>query len=77
MCFTEKHVAMMRFPMIEKIINSDEKSIFLNYEVVIIGGGPAGLAASIEVKKSGVEKALLLERDTRLGGICFNVFTMA
>ncbi len=55
--------------MNEKMINSGEKTVFLNYEIVIIGGGPAGLAAGVEAKKSGVDKLLILERDTRLGGI--------
>ena len=39
------------------------------YEIVIIGGGPAGLAASAEAKRAGAEKILILERDDRLGGI--------
>ena len=55
--------------MNEKMINSGEKTVFLNYEIVIIGGGPAGLAAGVEAKKSGVDKLLILERDMRLGGI--------
>lgn len=38
-------------------------------DVVIIGGGPAGLAAAAAVKKSGVEDILILERDSVLGGI--------
>ena len=38
-------------------------------DLVIIGGGPAGLAAAISAKEAGVEDLLILERDSRLGGI--------
>lgn len=38
-------------------------------ELVIIGGGPAGLAAAIAAREAGVEDVLILERDSRLGGI--------
>lgn len=39
------------------------------YGIVIIGGGPAGLAAALEAKKSGADSILILERDWELGGI--------
>ena len=39
-----------------------------NYDVVVIGGGPAGLAAAISSDKEGA-KTLLIEREARLGGI--------
>ena len=38
-------------------------------DLVIIGGGPAGLAAAVAARESGVEDILILERDTELGGI--------
>lgn len=41
----------------------------ISVDILIIGGGPAGLAAAIEAKRQGVERVLLLERDTSLGGI--------
>lgn len=38
-------------------------------QLVIIGGGPAGMAAAVEAKKLGIEDVLILEREDCLGGI--------
>ncbi|MEA1995681.1 MAG: NAD(P)/FAD-dependent oxidoreductase [Campylobacterota bacterium] len=38
-------------------------------DLVVIGGGPAGLSAAISAKKNGIDDILLLERDPCLGGI--------
>jgi thioredoxin reductase len=38
-------------------------------DVAIVGGGPAGMAAAVELRRRGVERILLLEREAELGGI--------
>ena len=40
-----------------------------HHDIVIIGGGPAGLAAAVSAKESGIDDILILERDERLGRI--------
>jgi thioredoxin reductase len=39
------------------------------HEVVVIGGGPAGLAAALGAKRAGAEDVLIIEREKQLGGI--------
>ena len=40
-----------------------------NVDVVIVGGGPAGLAAAVRLYEQGIRDILILERETHLGGI--------
>ncbi|MDT3427833.1 NADPH-dependent 2,4-dienoyl-CoA reductase/sulfur reductase-like enzyme [Paenibacillus forsythiae] len=39
------------------------------FELAVIGGGPAGLAAALEARQNGIERIILFERERELGGI--------
>ena len=39
------------------------------HQAVVIGGGPAGLAAAIQLKQKGIDDVVVLEREHRTGGI--------
>ena len=39
------------------------------HDVVIAGGGPAGLAAAVELHRQGIRDIVLVEREKTLGGI--------
>ncbi len=39
------------------------------YDLIVVGGGPAGLSAALSARRAGVRDILILERDSELGGI--------
>lgn len=39
------------------------------YDAIIVGGGPAGMAAALSLSENGIRSILILERDKELGGI--------
>jgi dihydrolipoamide dehydrogenase len=48
----------------------DERRITVNYDLVILGGGPGGYVAAIRASQLGLKTALV-EKDA-LGGVCLN-----
>ena len=40
-----------------------------NYQLVVVGAGPAGMAAAVKAYDAGVRDILIIERDTKVGGV--------
>jgi NADPH-dependent 2,4-dienoyl-CoA reductase/sulfur reductase-like enzyme len=54
----------------KKIASDKNKSVLaMTYDVLIVGGGPAGLSAAIELKKQGVKNILVVDREPEAGGM--------
>ena len=53
----------------EKRKLNSEAIIKENYDLVVIGGGPAGMAAAVAARENGIKDILIIERDHELGGI--------
>jgi len=46
------------------------------YDIVIIGGGPVGMAAAVAAKKAGIDRVVVLEQQVFWEESCLSVYTM-
>ena len=51
------------------MLNAELRSQVQYVDVLIVGAGPAGMAAAIAAREAGVENLLVLEREQTMGGI--------
>ena len=67
---TDKNTQKIAAPVDRKTQSSGTIPANLRHaDVVIVGGGPAGLAAAVRLYDKGVKDILILERESKLGGI--------
>jgi thioredoxin reductase len=52
-----------------KIASSQRTLLAMTYDALIIGAGPAGLSAAIELKKQGIKNILVVDREPEAGGM--------
>ena len=56
------------------MLSQELKNRVEKVDVLIVGAGPAGMAAAIAAKEAGVDNLLVLEREANMGGILRQVF---
>ena len=66
---TTQGIALLGLDISEKNTRSTRPSPAMTADVLIIGAGPTGLSAALELKKLGVDNVLIVERESEAGGI--------
>ncbi len=66
---TAQATGILQKTAIARTADTAGNSQITQHDIVIIGGGPAGLSAAVAARRAGVRDILILERDRELGGI--------
>ncbi|HEY9152195.1 MAG TPA: FAD-dependent oxidoreductase [Anaerolineales bacterium] len=65
----EPGIASLGLDTSEKNTRFTRLALAMTYEVLIVGAGPAGLSAAIELKKQGIRDVLVVDREPEAGGM--------